>query len=256
MFSPYISSTNLKFLTNDEIFYLWNQNSSIEFNFKLKNKYNDFTTFSKDEFGIPMPSQFNAKIDIFEEDIYNLTVLKPIDPKFFDFDLRTIQYYNLFEKNYYIKLSKYIISTSEISNKRKRDLDDFIDDFDPKRICGGELKNSKRKSLNSLKKSRSNSNSRSKLVSIKPSNDGKHKYVATFTQKSGRSKQVRFGAKGMDDYTRTKNKEQRNRYRSRHKKDLNTRDPTRAGYLSYHILWGDSPSIQENIRSYKRRFSL
>ena len=58
----------------------------------------------------------------------------------------------------------------------------------------------------------------------------------------------------MDDYTITNDKEQRDRYRARHKKDLETKDPKRAGYLSYYILWGDSTSREENIRKYKMRF--
>jgi len=60
----------------------------------------------------------------------------------------------------------------------------------------------------------------------------------------------------MDDYTITKDKEQRERYRTRHKKDLETKDPTRAGYLSYYILWGDNTSIRENIKNYKKKFNL
>ena len=60
----------------------------------------------------------------------------------------------------------------------------------------------------------------------------------------------------MDDYTKTHDKAQRERYRTRHKKDLETGDPTRAGFLSYYILWGASTSLSENIASFKRRFHL
>ena len=60
----------------------------------------------------------------------------------------------------------------------------------------------------------------------------------------------------MDDYTKKHDKEQRDRYRTRHKKDLETGDPTRAGFLSYYILWGASTSLSENIASFKRRFHL
>jgi hypothetical protein len=67
---------------------------------------------------------------------------------------------------------------------------------------------------------------------------------------------VHFGAHGMDDYTLTHDKDQRSRYRQRHKKDLETNDPTKAGFLSYYILWGDSTSISANIRSYKKKFNL
>ena len=73
---------------------------------------------------------------------------------------------------------------------------------------------------------------------------------------NGRQKSVHFGAAGMDDYTITHNAEQRARYRKRHEKDLHTSDPTRAGYLSYFILWGNSTNINANVSAYKRRFHL
>lgn len=98
----------------------------------------------------------------------------------------------------------------------------------------------------------------SKPVSVKISKsnkDGK-KLMAVFTMDNGRTKTTHFGAAGMDDYTKTKDKEQRKRYRQRHKKDLQTKDPTRAGYLSYYILWGESTSLRDNISSYKKRFNL
>ena len=93
-------------------------------------------------------------------------------------------------------------------------------------------------------------------VVIKKSDRPGKKLMAIFTKDTGRTKTTYFGKAGMDDYTLTKDKEQRTRYRQRHKKDLNTNDPTRAGYLSYHILWGDTTSRKENIKSYKKRFNL
>ena len=91
------------------------------------------------------------------------------------------------------------------------------------------------------------------LVSIKHATDGRHKFVATFEGPNGH-KTVQFGAHGMDDYTITHDQAQRARYRTRHAKDLHTGDHTRAGFLSYYILWGPSTSIQENIRLYKAKF--
>ena len=85
--------------------------------------------------------------------------------------------------------------------------------------------------------------------------DGKHKYMAVFND-HGKVKKVLFGSYGMDDYTLTGDKLQRDRYRARHKKDLETGDPTRAGYLSYYILWGDSTNIQTNLRHYIHKFHL
>ena len=93
-----------------------------------------------------------------------------------------------------------------------------------------------------------------KLLSIKKSEKPDKKLVATFKE-DGRERRVHFGARGMDDYTLTKDKEQRSRYRARHAKDLKG-DPTKAGYLSYHVLWGDSTSREKNIEEYKKRFKL
>ena len=93
-----------------------------------------------------------------------------------------------------------------------------------------------------------------KLIKLIRSSHPDKKYTAVFDN-DGRIKNVHFGAKGMDDYTLTHDKEQRSRYRARHKKDLKG-DPTRAGYLSYYILWGASTSIRANYASFKRRFNL
>lgn len=90
------------------------------------------------------------------------------------------------------------------------------------------------------------------MVQLVKATDGVHKYVALF--KDG--KRTSFGAKGMNDYTLTGDKEARERYRERHRKDLDTGDPRRAGYLSYYILWGDSTSVTKNLAAYNRRFNV
>ena len=94
-----------------------------------------------------------------------------------------------------------------------------------------------------------------RLVKVTPT-DAPHKYAAVFETDAGRTRTTKFGSAGMDDYTRTHDKDQRDRYRKRHRKDLETGDPTRAGFLSYYILWGDSTSIAENISAYRKRFNL
>lgn len=95
-----------------------------------------------------------------------------------------------------------------------------------------------------------------KKVTISKSDKAGKKLMAKFTTDTGRVKTTHFGSAGMDDYTKTKDKEQRKRYRQRHKKDLLTKDPTRAGYLSWYILWGDSTSLRKNITDYKKRFGF
>jgi hypothetical protein len=94
-----------------------------------------------------------------------------------------------------------------------------------------------------------------KLLRVQKLHGDSHKYAAVF-ENDGRTKTTKFGAAGMDDYTLTHDKEQRARYRFRHKKDLQTGDPTKAGFLSYYILWGESTSILANIAAYRKRFRL
>jgi hypothetical protein len=95
-----------------------------------------------------------------------------------------------------------------------------------------------------------------KLQSISQSDRPGKKLKAVFKdEKTGRTKTTHFGQSGADDYTKTHDTEQRARYRARHGKDL-TGDATKAGYLAYYILWGDSTSISANVASYKRRFNM
>jgi ABC-type sulfate transport system substrate-binding protein len=95
-----------------------------------------------------------------------------------------------------------------------------------------------------------------KLLRIVPSTKADKKMMAVFETDTGRTKTTHFGKAGMDDYTITHDVEQRERYRERHHKDLQTGDPTRAGFLSYYVLWGDSRSKRKNIAAYKNKFNL
>jgi hypothetical protein len=95
-----------------------------------------------------------------------------------------------------------------------------------------------------------------KLISVTKSEKKGKKYDAKFeNKKNKRTKTVSFGADGMDDYTKTKDKEQRKRYRTRHKKDLETKNPTRSGFLAWYILW-NKPTLKASIADYKKRFGL
>lgn len=90
------------------------------------------------------------------------------------------------------------------------------------------------------------------MMKLLRAKDGKHKWVAVFKDGTRTS----FGAHGMDDYTITRDKEQRDRYRQRHKKDLQTNDPKRAGFLSYYLLWGESTNILANKKAYEAKFKV
>jgi hypothetical protein len=64
-----------------------------------------------------------------------------------------------------------------------------------------------------------------------------------------------FGASGYEDFTMGASPERAKLYKARHKKDLLTNNPTKAGFLSYYVLWS-SPNFEENVRKYKNRFNL
>ena len=72
---------------------------------------------------------------------------------------------------------------------------------------------------------------------------------------AGGVKTVQFGARGYEDYTQHKDKSRRDNYRSRHRKDK-INDPTKAGFWSWHVLWGDSTDIKKNLASAKKKYRL
>lgn len=99
---------------------------------------------------------------------------------------------------------------------------------------------------------------RIKLIKITKLKNNNKKYSAEFEviKASGKisKKTTKFGAAGMSDFTIHKDTERRERYISRHKKDLKTGNPTRAGFLSMYILW-NKPSFSASVSDYKRRLN-
>jgi hypothetical protein len=93
-----------------------------------------------------------------------------------------------------------------------------------------------------------------KVKNFKKLKGNSKKYEITF-EKNSKMYVRKFGAAGMSDYTLHKDKERRERYISRHKKDLRTNDPMKPGYLSMYILW-NKPSIKASLADYKRRLNV
>ena len=93
-----------------------------------------------------------------------------------------------------------------------------------------------------------------KLVVTKSDSKGK-KLKAVFTDEYGKTKTIHFGQSGATDFTLGASEDQRKRYRERHSKE-NWNNYQSAGSLSRYILWGESRSREQNIKSFKKRFNL
>ena len=109
-----------------------------------------------------------------------------------------------------------------------------------------------------------------KIISTPPMSD--KKYIAEFEllKDDGKKKikKVGFGQKGAKDFTLMNKKGNKhyiksnadrlrikNAYRARHAKDLDTRDFTKPGHLSWFLLW-NKPTLGASIIDYKKKFRL
>ena len=84
--------------------------------------------------------------------------------------------------------------------------------------------------------------------------DKKYKIVVL----DGKTKKtIHIGQAGADDYTITKDLEQKNRYTSRHKsrEDWTKIGIKSAGFWAYHLLWS-KPSLTESIKDIKQKFNV
>ena len=93
-------------------------------------------------------------------------------------------------------------------------------------------------------------------VKIVKDTETSKKYKATFYDKDGKKvKTTRFGADGYSDYTKHKDKDRKERYIERHKKNETWSDPTTAGSLSRYVLW-NKPTFTESVKDFKKKFNL
>ena len=70
-----------------------------------------------------------------------------------------------------------------------------------------------------------------RLLRVAKSDKPNKTYVAVFDVE-GKIRNTYFGAPGYQDFTTHHDPQRREQYRKRHEKDLETHDPTRAGFLS------------------------
>ena len=85
-----------------------------------------------------------------------------------------------------------------------------------------------------------------KYYPYKSDKDGKKFYIIT-----NDNKKVYFGAAGYDDFTITKNEEQKQRYIARHKKNENWNDINSAAFWSRFYLW-EKPTKKEAYENIKK----
>jgi len=95
-----------------------------------------------------------------------------------------------------------------------------------------------------------------KIVEAQPKT-GK-RFTAIFRLHKGGKiiKITHFGQRGATTYIDGADKEKRKNFRARHKRDLDTKDFKRAGFLSMFLLWGEHTSLKKNIEDYKKKFNL
>lgn len=84
--------------------------------------------------------------------------------------------------------------------------------------------------------------------------DKKYKIVVL----DGKTKKtIHIGQAGADDYTITKNLDQKNRYINRHRarENWNKSGIKTAGFWAYHLLW-NKETITKSIKDIERKFNV
>ncbi len=95
-----------------------------------------------------------------------------------------------------------------------------------------------------------------RLKTIRRSHKKEKKFDAVFVYPDGHTKTVPFGARGMSDYTKHKDKTRKQRYLKRHAGMGEHWDqPDTPGALSKWVLW-NKPSFDASVSDFKKRFNL
>ncbi len=89
----------------------------------------------------------------------------------------------------------------------------------------------------------------------------KNKRFRAVFLKDGKKITTNFGLKRDDGkfpetFLDGATEEKRSLYLKRHLKDLDTKDPTRAGYLSFFITWGKSRSLEKNLKKFLKDYNI
>jgi uncharacterized protein YeeX (DUF496 family) len=97
-----------------------------------------------------------------------------------------------------------------------------------------------------------------KFVKLEKATDNKHKWVMTlFNTKTNKMNNIKFGAKGYDDFTTFDKKirdEKKRLYQIRHQND-NLEKENSPGALSMFILWNKG-TVEESLKDYLKYFGI
>ena len=96
-----------------------------------------------------------------------------------------------------------------------------------------------------------------KLISVSPSDKPDKKLQVKLETDTGREKNIHIGARGMDDFTKTKDTEQKQRYIERHRarEDWRLSGLMSAGFWSRWLLW-NKPTLRESVADVRDRFNV
>ncbi len=86
-------------------------------------------------------------------------------------------------------------------------------------------------------------------IIIKTSNKPNKKYMAIIDD----NKTIHFGQAGASDYTIHNDKERKERYLARHRKNEQWDNPLTASFYATNLLW-NKPTLTESIKDTNSRF--
>lgn len=100
-----------------------------------------------------------------------------------------------------------------------------------------------------------------KFIALHRSDKPDKKFYVELEGESGRTKRIYFGDSNAKDYTlfsALERDERRRRYIERHRRheDWTASGVETAGFWAKHLLWGDTPSVQQNLTRTLSRFNL
>lgn len=100
-----------------------------------------------------------------------------------------------------------------------------------------------------------------KLLQFKLSDKPTKRFTAVFEMPDKKRRTTHFGQKFSDGgvpqtFLDGAPEAKRKAYLARHATDLRTKNPTRAGFLSYYVIWGPSRKLETNLKAFLKQFKI